>query len=198
MAAREFHRVLAAEGVSNFGAMLSRLAIPWLAVLSLQATPLQMAWLGMADVAAGALGALAGAAAAPALGRRVGAGRAMALGLLAFALGTACVPLAGSALWLWGPLGVAGCLVLHRLVGDAGHALYEVHDRTLRQTAVPPDQLARADAGLRSLALAATLAAMLGGGLLGQVLGASGVLWLGVAAGAGAALLAALTLRQHR
>ena len=35
--------VLAAEGVSNFGSMLSRLAIPWLAALVLQATPSKMA-----------------------------------------------------------------------------------------------------------------------------------------------------------
>ena len=32
---REFQRLLAAEGISNFGAMLSRLAIPWLAALVL-------------------------------------------------------------------------------------------------------------------------------------------------------------------
>ncbi|HSI59422.1 MAG TPA: MFS transporter [Ideonella sp.] len=54
----EFRRVLGAEAVSNFGAMLSRLAVPWLAALALQATPLQMGWLLVADVAAGALGAL--------------------------------------------------------------------------------------------------------------------------------------------
>jgi len=53
-----FHRVLAAETVSNFGSMLSRLAIPWLATLMLAATPLQMGWLLVADFAAGAFGAL--------------------------------------------------------------------------------------------------------------------------------------------
>ena len=58
MTDREFPRVLAAAGISNFGAMLSRLAIPWLAVLTLQATPSQLAALLVADVAAAALGSL--------------------------------------------------------------------------------------------------------------------------------------------
>ena len=54
----DFRRVLAGEGISNFGSMLSRLALPWLATLALDATPLQMALLLIADVAAGAAGAL--------------------------------------------------------------------------------------------------------------------------------------------
>jgi len=56
--ARDFHRVLAAEVVSNFGAMLSRVAIPWLATLALDASPLAMGALVVADVAAGAVAAL--------------------------------------------------------------------------------------------------------------------------------------------
>jgi predicted MFS family arabinose efflux permease len=54
----ELTRVVAAEGVSNFGSMLSRLTIPWIATLVLGATPWQMGLLLMADVAAGAAGAL--------------------------------------------------------------------------------------------------------------------------------------------
>ncbi len=55
---RDFGRVLASEGVSNFGSMLSRLAVPWIAALVLGATPLQMGWLLVADVLAGAVGSL--------------------------------------------------------------------------------------------------------------------------------------------
>ena len=51
-------RLLASEAASNFGSMLSRLAIPWIAALVLEATPLQMAWLVIADVVAGAFGSL--------------------------------------------------------------------------------------------------------------------------------------------
>ncbi|HQR21638.1 MAG TPA: MFS transporter [Burkholderiaceae bacterium] len=58
MSSGAFRRVLAAEVVSTFGSLMSRLAIPWLAVLVLDAGPTAMAWLAMADVAAGALAAL--------------------------------------------------------------------------------------------------------------------------------------------
>ena len=58
MSAHDLRRVLAAEAVSNFGSMLSRLAIPFLATLALQATAAEMAALLVADVVAGALGVL--------------------------------------------------------------------------------------------------------------------------------------------
>ena len=58
MSSGAFRRVLAAEVVSTLGSLMSRLAIPWLAVLLLGAGPTAMAWLAMADVAAGALAAL--------------------------------------------------------------------------------------------------------------------------------------------
>ena len=51
-------RLLASEVASNFGSMLSRLAIPWIAALMLNASALQMAWLVIADVVAGAAGSL--------------------------------------------------------------------------------------------------------------------------------------------
>jgi MFS family permease len=53
-----FPRVLAAEAASNFGSMLSRLAIPWLATLVLDASAWQMALLVVVDVLAGAVGSL--------------------------------------------------------------------------------------------------------------------------------------------
>ena len=58
MSSGAFRRVLAAEVVSTFGSLMSRLAIPWLAVLVLDAGPTAMAWLAVADVSAGALSAL--------------------------------------------------------------------------------------------------------------------------------------------
>jgi predicted MFS family arabinose efflux permease len=53
-----FRRVLAADVVSTFGSLMSRLAIPWLAVLVLGAGPGAMALLAVADVAVAALAAL--------------------------------------------------------------------------------------------------------------------------------------------
>jgi hypothetical protein len=58
LASHDLRRVIAAEGVSNFGSMLSRLAIPWVATLMLGATPAAMAVLLVADVMAGAIGSL--------------------------------------------------------------------------------------------------------------------------------------------
>lgn len=58
MSERSFRFVFAADVVSTFGSLMSRLAIPWLAVLVLGAGPSQMAMLAVADVAAGALAAL--------------------------------------------------------------------------------------------------------------------------------------------
>jgi MFS family permease len=135
--------------------------------------------------ALGGLGAVLGAAVAPRLGRRLGTGRAMSAGLLAHALGSACVPLANEAGWV-----AVGWLVAHQIVGDAGHAVHDVHDRTLRQTEAPADMRARVDAGIRSAGQWATLAGALTGGLLGTAFGTRGVLWLAVATLAAAAVLA--------
>jgi len=142
--------------------------------------------------ALGALGAIGGAWLAPRVGRALGPGRAMTLGLIAFTLGAACVPLAS------GP-GMAAVLLLaaQQIVGDGGHTLHDVHDRTLRQTAVPADLLGRADAGIRTVGAWASLGGTLAGGLLGEAFDARTVLWCAVAAGAAAALVAALTLGRH-
>jgi predicted MFS family arabinose efflux permease len=125
--------------------------------------------------AVGGLGAVLGAWAAPAAARRWGSGRAMAAGLLLMTLGNACVPLVGAA----GAAGLA-LLVLHQLVGDGGQVLHDIHDRTLRQTLVAPDRLAQADAGIRCAGQGARLVAALGGGLIGQLLGARSALVLAV------------------
>ena len=58
MSTDAFRRVFAAEVISTFGSLMSRLAIPWMAVLVLKAGPTAMALLAVADVAASALAAL--------------------------------------------------------------------------------------------------------------------------------------------
>ena len=117
----------------------------------------------------------------------------MALGLAALALGSAFVPMVAAAGWL-----AVVLLVMQQLLGDAGHTVHQVHDRTLRQTSVLPDLLARVDAGIRSAGHFATLLGAFIGGLLGNAFGTRFVLWLAVLFIAAAALLAALTLaRRH-
>ena len=83
-----FRFLLGAEVVSNFGAMLSRLAIPWLAALTLDVTPFEMGFLLVADVVAGAAGSLALGAVVDRMDKRavmIGAdiAHALVLGLLA-------------------------------------------------------------------------------------------------------------------
>ncbi len=144
--------------------------------------------------AMGGLGSVLGATLAPRLARRIGAGRTMTLGLLAFALAAACVPLVPGA----GVLAVA-LLVTQQVFGDAGHTLHDVHDRTLRQTAVPAALLARADAGIRAAGHLATLAGAAAGGLLGTALGTRTVLWAAAGTALAAAALAAIRLAEwHR
>ena len=117
--------------------------------------------------ATGGIGAIAGAALAPRLGRRVGGGRAMTVGLVAAALGALCLPLAPGAT-VFG----AALLVAHQIVGDGGLTVFDVHDRTLRQTVAAPELLARVDGGLRTLGRLATLVGALAGGALATALGA--------------------------
>ena len=148
-------------------------------------------WLGLI-FALGGVGAVVGVAVAPWLGRRLGPGRAIVCGLALFALGAVCVPLVGA-------LGVAGALLLvaQQVVGDAGHTVHEVHDRTLRQTLVEPDLLARADAGLRALGQGATLAGALVGGAFAAAIGTRGALAAAALFAATAALFAAMRLGRR-
>jgi hypothetical protein len=121
--------------------------------------------------ALGSVGALAGAALAPRLGRALGSGRAMTFGLALLCVGAACIPLAQGA----GALAIA-LLAAHQIVGDGGQTLHDVHDRTLRQTAVGAGLLARVDAGLRGIGQVATLIGAGLGGWIGTVLSARSVM----------------------
>ncbi len=149
-----------------------------------------LGWQGMIFALGGA-GALIGAAMAPALGQRLGSRRALIVGLALLAAGTACIPLAAPVLGLGG---VAALLALHQIVGDAGHTLHDVHDRTLRQTLAPPRALARVDASLRTLGQVTTLVVALLGGSLATELGTRSALVLSAALFATAALYAAWRL----
>lgn len=148
-------------------------------------------WQGMV-FALGSVGALVGAALAPRLGVRLGAGRAIVLGLALAALGAACIPVAQAL----GPAAI-GLLIAHQIIGDGGATLHEVHDRTLRQTAVGPAWLARVDAALRGIGQCATLVGAAVGGAVGTALSARSVLVLS-ALTLGAAALWALRTLAHR
>lgn len=139
--------------------------------------------------ALGGAGSATGAALAPAIGRRLGGGGAVTLGLAVAAVGASLVPLAT------GPAAFAvGLLVGHQLVADAGYVVHEIHDRTLRQSIAPAEQLARVDAGIRTLGQLATLAGALFGGAFATMVGARTALAAAAALLALAAVLAWSTL----
>ena len=142
--------------------------------------------------ATGGLGSVAGATLAIWLGRRVGSRGAIATGLALFALGALCIPLAGGATFVG-----AALLVAHQIIGDGGYTVAEVHNRTLRQTAVPAALLARVDGGLRALGQSATLVGALGGGILANLLGARAALIVSAIFLAAAALLARSRLTKR-
>jgi Na+/melibiose symporter-like transporter len=135
--------------------------------------------------AVGGIGSAIGAGLAPRLGRLVGSRAAIVAGLCLLALGALCIPLAAGA-----TLSAVLLLAAHQLIGDAGHVVAEVHDRTLRQSAAPPDALARVDAGLRTLGQATLLLGALACGALATALGARLALLLAATVFAGAALAA--------
>ena len=123
--------------------------------------------------ATGAIGTFCGAALAPRLGQRLGPSRTMALGLALACLGAVCVAIVPGAGWLGITL-----LIAQQLIGDAGLVIHEVHDRTLRQTALGAEWLARVDGGIRSVGQLATLAGALLGGALATAAGARSALVL--------------------
>ncbi len=143
--------------------------------------------------ALGGVGAVAGAMLAPYLGRRLGAGRAMGCGLAALAVGAAFVPAAAGAGWV-----AVSLLAAQQILGDGGHTVHDVHDRTLRQTTVAAGLLARVDGAIRSVGQVATLAGAALGGVLGTAVGTRQVLALAAVAFALSAGLATLTLARRK
>jgi MFS family permease len=140
-------------------------------------------------LAVGGIGSALGAAFAPRIGRRIGSRRAVVFGLAVATAGAILIPLASA------PAMVAIVLLVgHQLIGDAGYVLHEIHDRTLRQSIAPADQLARVDAAIRTLGQIATLAGALGGGVLATIVGARVALFLAAAALLVAAVLGAVLL----
>jgi MFS family permease len=139
--------------------------------------------------ALGGIGSLFGSWLAARLAKRFEPRRLLVGGLVVWALGSACAPLAAAAT----ALGIV-LLCLQQIVGDAGAMVYLITDRTLRQTRAPEEFLARVDAGIRTLGYGATLAGALISGTLAEIFGARALLFtssalIGVAALAAAALL---------
>ena len=86
-------------------------------------------------------------------------------------------------------------LAPQQIVGDAGHTIYQVHDRTLRQTAVAAALVARVDGAIRTLGYASTLAGAIGGWMATR-LGARAGLTVAASVLALAAMVAGIRLAR--
>jgi Na+/melibiose symporter-like transporter len=141
--------------------------------------------------ALGGLGSVAGAFAAPRLAHRFGIAAALTAGLALATIGAVFVVLAGAP-----TLAAAALLAAQQIIGDGGHAIYHVHDRTLRQTAVAAPLLARVDGAIRTLGYASTLTGALAGGWMATLLGARFGLIMAAMLLAMAAIVAATKLAR--
>jgi predicted MFS family arabinose efflux permease len=135
--------------------------------------------------AVGGVTSLLGAMAAGPLARRLGIGPTLALGLLFSSVGLLLVPLARGATLLAG-----GLLVANQMITDPAHTIYEINQRSLRQSITPDRVLGRVNASLEFIGLGASLLGALVGGGLGGKIGLRATLF----AAAAASFLAALWL----
>jgi len=141
-----------------------------LAVLRLTTTELGF------TIAAGGVGALVGAAAAPLVARRLGAGAAIVATAFAMGLSSFLIPLAGGA-----PLAAMSLLIAGQLTGDALRTVGEIAQTSLRQSVLPAAELGRAAGAFATGRGMAGFAGALIGGALGGLIGPRETLLLAAA-----------------
>jgi MFS family permease len=143
---RDFRKLWAGQGVSLFGSLITRLVLPFFVIYTLSATPMEVAWVRVAEVVPGmALGLMAGIAADRWLRRRI-----MIVTDLLRAVLVGLIPL----FFLLHQLPLALVLVLVVVLSMAGILFDRAYDAYL-PTLVPPEQLLDANAkvaGLSSVA----------------------------------------------
>ena len=117
--------------------------------------------------ALGGIGSLAGSFAAPWLVRRIGVGRTILGGMVLFALGNALIPLAPAHAGLLG----ASFLIAQQLVGDSGGTVYEIVETSLVQSSVDNRVIGRVNASFFAFTTLMTLAGVILGGVIGELIG---------------------------
>ncbi len=148
-------------------------------------------------VTAGGVGAMAGASLFRPVSRRLGVGRTLTWSLLAYALLTMLVPLAGG-VWLSAFLALLGA----QFLGDLAGTLSEIGETTLRQALTPDRFLGRVNGAMSWATGALGVVGALAAGLLATAIGVRAAFWVAsagavavaltlMAAGVGTATLAA-------
>ncbi|MFC0531965.1 MFS transporter [Phytohabitans kaempferiae] len=183
--ARPFRWVWAASGLSLLGSEIGDLAIPLLALLTLDASPGEIASLRLAQFAPFLLLTLAFGVLVDRMGRR----RLM----ITADLGRGLVLLTVAAAVLWWTLPV-GWLVVAAFALGTLTVLYQLADFSFLPQVVPREALADANAKLSATQSAMSLAGNGAGGVAVQVLTAP----FAILATAGSYLLSALLLRRVR
>jgi len=117
--------------------------------------------------ALGGIGSLAGSFATPVLMRRFGVGRTILGGMVLFAIGNALIPLAPAHAVLLG----AAFLIAQQLVGDSGGTVYEIVETSLVQSTVDNRVIGRVNASFFTFTTLMTLAGVILGGVVGELLG---------------------------
>ena len=180
--------LLALTVTSFFGGFFAALYM----LFALEVLGLGPATIGVV-ISMGGVGALLGALASPALARRLGLGRTLLVALTLSAAGGLCIPAASGPLWL-----VLVFLFTHQLIGDGFYAAFAVQAVSLRQTVLPLSVLARSNAAFSAVTGAAIPLGALSAGILGELIGSRGALWIGMGGGALAPLLLLPLYRLER
>jgi predicted MFS family arabinose efflux permease len=144
-------------------------------LFGLEVLRLSTAELGL-TIAAGGVGALAGAWLAPLVSRRVGAGAAIVAASLLAGATAALVPLAGGP-----PLAAMATLIVAQLGGDAIGSVRDIAQASLRQAVLPPEALGRTAGAFATGQGLAGVAGALTGGALGSAIGPRETLYLAAA-----------------
>lgn len=135
-------------------------------------------------IAAGGVGALIGAAMAGPVSRRFGVGPSFVVAQVLVAASVAIIPLSPAE-----PAAGMGFLVVSQVLGDLLGVTTLILGTTLIQTVMPVRLLGRVNAAYKAATGGLMVAGALIGGLLGEVMGVRGALWVGVAGLAAAPLL---------
>ena len=135
--------------------------------------------------AVGGISSLLGAVLAARLSARWPTGPLMIGGLALMAAALFLPPLATAATWAGTAL-----LIAQQLIGDGAATVYQINDTVLRQTRSRQETLARVNAGIKFVGLAAMLLGALSGGFIAELWGARAALFCAAGAVSLAAVLA--------
>lgn len=135
-------------------------------------------------IAAGGVGALAGAWIAPKVSRRLGAGATIVWASLSMGASAFLIPLAGGP-----PLVAMAVLIAGQLLGDSIRAVRDISQTSLRQAVLPPEALGRTAGAFATGQGLAGFAGALVGGALGQMIGPRDTLYVAAAGVAATALI---------